>query len=107
MTTRELVELLESLGRLPSDFDPAPLLGLVDHPVEEVRLYAVKNLAKLKQPRLLQFFFEHGRQEPSTLFVVSLFPQSVACAFRRLFPASLLSLRMRTPKLYFRRFVGC
>lgn len=67
MTTRELVEVLENLGRLPSDVDPAPLLGLVEHPVEEVRLYAVKNLAKLKQPRLLQFFFERGRKEPSTL----------------------------------------
>lgn len=89
MTTRELVEVLESLGRLPSDIDPTPLLTLVEHPVEEVRLYAVKNLAKLKQPKLLQFFFDRGRKEPSTLvrreFVSAIgrlrIPEIIPCLF--------------------------
>ncbi|MEJ5251505.1 MAG: HEAT repeat domain-containing protein [Chthonomonadetes bacterium] len=67
LTTRELVEVLDNLGRLPPDIDPTPLLELVEYPDEQVRFYAVKNLAKLRRTDLLPFFFERGRNEPSTL----------------------------------------
>ncbi len=56
--TRHLLTVLERLGRLPPDFDPEPLLNLLSHPSAEVRLAAVKGLARLENPALLTTFTE-------------------------------------------------
>ncbi|MEM4407870.1 MAG: HEAT repeat domain-containing protein, partial [Candidatus Caldarchaeum sp.] len=55
---KALLQTLESLGRLPADFEPAPLQRLATHPHEEVRLAAVKALARLENPQLLPFYKE-------------------------------------------------
>jgi DNA modification methylase len=55
-TARDLVQLLENLGHLPTGFDGDVLRPLVSHENEEVRYWAVKNLAKLKQVAYLDLF---------------------------------------------------
>ncbi len=65
--TRHLLTVLERLGRLPPDFDPEPLLNLLSHPSAEVRLAAVKGLARLENPALLTIFTERVRAESNTL----------------------------------------
>jgi DNA modification methylase len=67
MDTRELLSMLERLGRLPADTDPTPLVQLAQHPHKQVRLAAVKNLAKLKNLVLLSFFYQQAIQEQNTL----------------------------------------
>lgn len=64
---KSLLERLESLGRLPADFDPTPLLRLATHPHEEVRLAAIKALARLENASLLPFYAERLREEAATL----------------------------------------
>ncbi|MEM4168406.1 MAG: HEAT repeat domain-containing protein, partial [Candidatus Caldarchaeum sp.] len=64
---KALLHTLESLGRLPADFDPAPLQRLAIHPHEEVRLAAVKALARLENPQLLPFYKERIACEEATL----------------------------------------
>lgn len=65
--TRELLALLERLGRLPAAMDPAPFLHLARHSHKQVRLAAVKNLAKLKNSALLDFFYQQAAQESNTI----------------------------------------
>lgn len=64
---RELLGMLERLGRLSADTDPAPLMQFAQHSHKQVRLAAVKNLAKLKNPALLPFFCERAARETNTL----------------------------------------
>ncbi|MDW8106868.1 MAG: DNA methyltransferase [Armatimonadota bacterium] len=64
---KTLLHNLHSLGRLPADFDPAPLVRLATHPHEEVRLAAVKALARLENPQLLPFYRERIACENATL----------------------------------------
>ena len=45
---KAILQTLEQLGRLPTDFDPAPLMRLATHPHDEVRMQAVKALARLE-----------------------------------------------------------
>jgi HEAT repeat protein len=49
---KALLQTLEQLGRLPTDFDPAPLMRLATHPHDEVRTAAVKALSRLENPAL-------------------------------------------------------
>jgi HEAT repeat protein len=49
---KAILQTLEQLGRLPTDFDPAPLMRLATHPHDEVRTAAVKALARLENPAL-------------------------------------------------------
>ncbi len=67
MSTREIVETLEQIGRLPTNTDPHLFLPLAEHPAEEVRLLAAKNLAKLENRALLDPLVRLAHQEPSTL----------------------------------------
>ncbi|MCS6923210.1 MAG: HEAT repeat domain-containing protein, partial [Fimbriimonadales bacterium] len=64
---KTLLHTLESLGRLPAGFDPAPLQQLAIHPHEEVRRAAVKALARLENPQLLPFYRERIACEEATL----------------------------------------
>ena len=64
---KALLQTLEQLGRLPTDFDPAPLMRLATHPHDEVRMQAVKALARLENPALLPFYRERLAQEQATL----------------------------------------
>ncbi len=66
MSAREITETLKRLGRLPPNADPLPLLSLATHPDEDVRLLAVKNLAKLKDVTLLSHLATLAHEESST-----------------------------------------
>lgn len=46
--TKSINRVLQSLGRLPADFDAGFLFDLLEHPHKSVRLNAVKNIGKLK-----------------------------------------------------------
>ncbi|MFQ3609959.1 MAG: DNA methyltransferase [Fimbriimonadales bacterium] len=67
MGVRELIETLEQMGRLPEDTDPKLFLPLADHTSEEVRVLAVKNLAKLRNRALLEYYTQRAHSETSTL----------------------------------------
>jgi len=62
-----VLERLETLGRLPPDTDPAPLVQLARHSHPKVRLAAAKNLGKLQNLSLLPFLAECAQKEPNTL----------------------------------------
>jgi len=64
---KAILQTLEQLGRLPTDFNPAPLMRLATHPHDEVRMQAVKALARLENPTLLPFYRERLAQEQATL----------------------------------------
>jgi DNA modification methylase len=64
---KALLQTLQSLGRLPTDFNPAPLMRLAVHPHDEVRIEAVKALARLENPALLPFYRERLAHEQATL----------------------------------------
>ncbi len=63
-SVRTLLQVLEQLGRLPSDFDPT--LPLLEHPHAEVRLAAVKGLSRLENRSLLPVFAERAQKESNT-----------------------------------------
>ncbi len=67
MSVRELIATLEQVGRLDETTDPNIFLPLTEHPADEVRLLAVKNLAKLRNRALLEFYAQRACEEPSTL----------------------------------------
>jgi len=51
-----LAFILNKLGKLPYDFDDAPLLYLIDHKDAKIRYLAIKNLAKLEKFSLFPVF---------------------------------------------------
>lgn len=61
-----LVRTLEGLGRLDKGFDKKPLLELLEHENERVRLSAVKNLAKLEDLSLLEKYMDLVTNDPSS-----------------------------------------
>ena len=65
-SVQTLKRVLQSLGRLPAEFDPAPLMRLACHPHSEVRRAAVVALARLANPQLLRFFWERLAEEEAT-----------------------------------------
>ncbi len=50
---KQLRFILENLGHLPSGFDGGVLLQFLTHPSDQIRLWAVKNLGKLKDDHYL------------------------------------------------------
>jgi len=54
--SRELLFILENLGYLPRGFDAKILLPFLQHPNDQVRLWAVKNLGKVSLDFLTQVF---------------------------------------------------
>ncbi len=53
---RDLIKVLNRLGRLNSEFDKKPLIKLLNHKNDRIRTLAVKNLAKLEDITLLENF---------------------------------------------------
>ena len=53
----EIISKLEGLGKLDKDFKyKEQLIQLIDHKSKDIRVLAIKNLAKLKDIKLLKFF---------------------------------------------------
>lgn len=65
-TNGNLIKKLKNLGKLPSDFDESPLLSLIKHKNDDIRLYATKNLAKLHRLDLLETFIFLIEKDPSS-----------------------------------------
>ncbi|WP_448530637.1 DNA methyltransferase [Raineya sp.] len=61
-----LVFILENLGHLPKNFDGSILLPLLQHEHQQVRLLAVKNIAKLTQEKFLPYLIEMFAKETNT-----------------------------------------
>ncbi len=62
-----LLIVLETLGKLPRDFNGSLLARLLHHPNAKIRLLAVKNLGKLKDPSWLDAVSELATGEENTL----------------------------------------
>lgn len=65
--SRELLFILDNLGFLPSGFDASALLPLLEHPNDNVRLLAVKNLGKVGEPRLAQLLLHTATTDQNSL----------------------------------------
>lgn len=63
----ELVKFLEKLGKLPADTDTSFLVDLAEHPNEKVRMWAVKNIGKLKSIDYLDLLTDLYHREESTI----------------------------------------
>jgi DNA modification methylase len=61
-----IVYVLENLGRLENGDHKKSLLKLLDNPNENIRLLAVKNLAKIGDVSLLEIFLKFAMQDEST-----------------------------------------
>jgi len=64
---KDLLKILKRLGRPSPIFDASLLIPLAEHPNADIRLAAVKNIAKLKDPSLLEPLANRFRRETSTL----------------------------------------
>jgi hypothetical protein len=58
-----LIYLLNKLGRLDKDFNNEPLMFLLSNSNENIRVLAMKNLAKLEDVSLLSFFVFTARRD--------------------------------------------
>ncbi|HLD15035.1 MAG TPA: DNA methyltransferase [Candidatus Nanoarchaeia archaeon] len=56
LSNKDIIKKLNGLSRLPENFNEAPLLALLNNKNENIRLLAVKNLAKLKRFSLLNTY---------------------------------------------------
>lgn len=54
--TGTLIRYLDRLGKLSSHFDTKPLLNLLNHENDKIRMLAIKNLAKLCDLKLLEIY---------------------------------------------------
>ena len=62
----DLVFILETLGSLPATFGRECFIDLLQHENKDVRLWAVKNLGKLKSVELLPFYKDVIESDPNT-----------------------------------------
>ena len=61
-----IVYVLENLGRLEDGYNKEPLLQLLDNKNENIRLLAIKNLAKIGDISLLEIFIKFSQEDEST-----------------------------------------
>lgn len=61
-----IVYVLENLGRLENGHSKEPLLNLLNNKNENMRLLAIKNLAKISDISLLEIFLKFAQQDEST-----------------------------------------
>lgn len=62
----DLVFILENLGSLPTTFGSRCFIDLLKHENKDVRLWAIKNLGKLKSVELLSYYKEIIDSDPNT-----------------------------------------
>lgn len=63
---REILFILKNLGYLPNNFDGSQLTPFVKHDNAQIRMWAVKNLAKIKDEQYLTLLFEIARFDTNT-----------------------------------------
>lgn len=64
---RTIINLLEKLGRLENGYSRNPLLSILNHKNENIRLLALKNLAKLSDLSLLETFIHFVKSDSSSI----------------------------------------
>lgn len=64
---RQIIFLLQKLGRLENGYSKKPLLNLLNNKNEEIRSLAIKNLAKLNDFSLLPIFKKLAEEDESTV----------------------------------------
>jgi DNA modification methylase len=64
---RKLEAALNSIGRLPKDFDINILLKFLNHPSPSIRLLTVKNIGKAKRAELLRPISDYAKAETNTI----------------------------------------
>ncbi|MCX7880694.1 MAG: DNA methyltransferase [Ignavibacteria bacterium] len=64
---KTIIYVLEKLGGLKNGFNKEPLLMLLSHTNENVRMLAIKNLAKLEDINLLPTFYEFAISDDSSI----------------------------------------
>lgn len=62
-----VVYLLNKIGRLDNNFNKNPLVFLLKNPNENVRMLAIKNLAKFEDISFLSTFFAIAKEDTSTI----------------------------------------
>jgi hypothetical protein len=82
---KALLQTLEQLGRLPTDFDPAPLMRLATHPHDEVRIEAVKRWRGWRTPPCCRFTASDSRTSRQPSCDANSLPPSGDCARQRQF----------------------
>lgn len=65
--SRELLFVLENLGYLPREFDAKILLPFLQHPNDQVRLWAVKNLGKVGDAQFLEPLKKSASQDSDSM----------------------------------------
>jgi DNA modification methylase len=64
---KEILFILENLGYLPENFDGDQLLHLLLNAHDEIRLWTVKNLGKLKNAKYLHLLFEVAQNDADSM----------------------------------------
>jgi DNA modification methylase len=64
---RDVLFVLENLGHLPEQFDGRALIPLLEHSNENIRLWAVKNLGKLSDPKLLKLLLARAKDDEDSM----------------------------------------
>lgn len=62
-----LVKALEGIGKIGRDFDSKPIEKFLNHKSPEVRTLAVKNLAKVKNPKHIEMFILAYQTDDNTI----------------------------------------
>ncbi|MDR2090150.1 MAG: HEAT repeat domain-containing protein [Clostridiales bacterium] len=62
-----ITSILEKIGHISVDFDASPIVGLLTHFSPEVRVLAIKNLAKIKNDIYIQKFIEIYENDTSSI----------------------------------------
>ncbi len=65
--SRELLFVLENLGYLPRGFDANVLVPFLKHPNDQVRLWTIKNLGKVTDPRFMKLLLESATADADSM----------------------------------------
>jgi len=101
-----IIYVLEKLGRLENSYSKEPLLDLLNHPNENVRVLSIKNLAKLEDINLLSTFIKYANVDEST----SVRREAVSAIGRlrneKTIPILIALLKDRDPKIVMQAIRG-
>ena len=61
-----IIYALEKLGKLENGYSREPLIALAERDNEKIRSLSIKNLAKIGDPSLIDFFAHYANQDKST-----------------------------------------
>jgi DNA modification methylase len=64
---REVLFVLENLGHLPSNFDVNIFIPFIRHPDDDIRYWAVKNIGKIPNLRMVDLLYEIAVNDPDSM----------------------------------------